>query len=435
MTALELARPAASTFATVEPAFELAGRLAKTEFVPAALRGRPEAIMATILAGVELGIDPMVSLRTIHIIEGRPTLAAEIQRALIRRDGHRLWTSEYTSRKVTLHGVRIGQDDEHVVTWEIADAERAGIASKQNWRRYPRQMLFARATSEIARLAFSDVTAGMYAPEDFDVLEGIDETAPAPGTTKRRRPARVSKRREIVDVAAPVLNAAATLPVSGAAARAPEPEPAQQAPGPPLPGEPGYDDDEPEEAELVDDTPPHRADVEPPRDTTAAQRLAIHAAKTGLDDELRHDLIELVTEGRTSSANDLGADELAVVRSIIDDLADGTADLAYGDDGRLVLTRTEPGQTTPASTSSRPDLGATGLPTNAAEWRLLATRAGMTAGGLLLAVMALAGELGIAQESRPADSGAGLDAWLDELGPADAIAERLHRELTTDPPF
>jgi hypothetical protein len=436
--ALAIATPA-GTFADVEPAFELAGRLAKTEFVPRALHGRPEAIMAAILAGGELGIAPLVALRTIHIIEGKPTLAAEIQRALIRAAGHRLWTDEYTSRKVTLCGQRAGDDDVHKVSWELGDAERAGLASKQNWRRYPRQMLLARATSELARLAFADVTAGMYAPEDFDeIIDVAGEPTTAPTSSKRKR---ASRRRETVDVAAPAL---ATAPERA------KPETAPQAPPPPpLPGEAGFDDLDIVEGELVDPAA-REAPVSEPRDTTAAQRLVIHAQSAKFDDDLRHELAEMVTHGRGRSFNDFDDDELAIARSIIDDVRDGTAELTYGDDGELVLHRlagTAPTETPPlplgdltaearasvALDGETQSLG--GYPQSAAEWRYLAASYGITGAGVLLTVARLAPELGIAQADRPLDSGPGLDAWLDKLGGAGEIVERLHRELTTDPPF
>ena len=41
---------------------EIADKLAKTEFVPRDLRNRPDAIMACVLAGHELGIQPMQAL-------------------------------------------------------------------------------------------------------------------------------------------------------------------------------------------------------------------------------------------------------------------------------------------------------------------------------------------------------------------------------------
>src|SRR3982750_1405961 len=77
--------------ARLRAAAEYAGYIGDTEFVPESLRGRPAAIAAAMLAGAELGLTPMVSLRTVAIIKGRPTLTAEAQRALVTSRGHELW--------------------------------------------------------------------------------------------------------------------------------------------------------------------------------------------------------------------------------------------------------------------------------------------------------------------------------------------------------
>lgn len=199
------------------PTLELANQIAGTDFVPASLRNNPAAITAAILYGNEVGLGPMQSLARIAVINGRPTLAAETQRALILAAGHDLWIEETTVTKCTVAGRRVDSDATSRVTWTIDDARRAGLAGKQPWRMYPRQMLLARASAELARAVFPDAIGGLAATEEIDDTGQADDgTTPAePPTTKRTR-----KRASVT--------APATTP--------PPPEP-PQLDGPPVPGD------------------------------------------------------------------------------------------------------------------------------------------------------------------------------------------------------
>lgn len=201
------------------PAIELAQHVVNTEFVPKALRGNGAGIVAAILYGDELGLGPMQSLAKIAVVDGRPTLFAEAQRALILAAGHEIWVEEATTSKVTVSGRRSGSDRTSSITWTLDDAKRAGIAGKPSWRSYPRQMLTARATAELARVIFADVIGGLAATEEIDDVDPLSDSPIEP--VKASRP---SSRRKRKDVAAP---AEASEPPASPA----EPE------APPLPDE------------------------------------------------------------------------------------------------------------------------------------------------------------------------------------------------------
>lgn len=178
----------------LQVAADFAKAVASTDFVPDSLRGNPAAIAAAILYGDEVGIPPMQALAKIAVINGRPTLAAETQRALILRAGHALWIEESTLTRCTVAGRRRDSDEVSRVTWTLDDAKRAGIAGKQPWRNYPRQMLLARASAELARTIFADAIGGLAAVEELDGGElaaagnvGTDPPFPSEPTTRRRR--------------------------------------------------------------------------------------------------------------------------------------------------------------------------------------------------------------------------------------------------------
>lgn len=181
-------------------AWTLAQRIAATDFVPTAFRGKPEAVLAAMLTGHELGISPLQSLAKINVIEGKPSIAAELMRALVLRAGHDLWVEESSGTKCTVVGRRKGSDHQSRVTWTLDDAKRAGLEGRQNWRKYPRAMLLARASSELVRQAFPEYLAGVsYSVEeltDGDMVNQEDLEAPelpvANGTKRKAARAAVA---------------------------------------------------------------------------------------------------------------------------------------------------------------------------------------------------------------------------------------------------
>jgi len=138
----------------------LAVDLAKARgFIPQAYIGNPGAIAACILTGAELGIGPMQSLRGIHVIEGRPTLSADLMLALAIRAGVRAQWLETTPDVARLRLERDGFEP-HEHAFSMVDAKRAGLARRQNWGRYPAAMLRARCLSAALRAWCPDVLGG-----------------------------------------------------------------------------------------------------------------------------------------------------------------------------------------------------------------------------------------------------------------------------------
>jgi hypothetical protein len=143
--------------------------IAKTDLIPRHLRGNVDAIVATILKGRSLGLDDMSALTAIHFIEGKPTLSAETMVLLARRSGHSI-TGDFGEGAVTVKGKRGDTGDAITVTWTIAMAQRAGLAGKDNWKKYPEAMLWARAASQLCRMLFADVLAGAgYTPDEVEL--------------------------------------------------------------------------------------------------------------------------------------------------------------------------------------------------------------------------------------------------------------------------
>lgn len=165
---------------------DLAGKIAGTNFVPKSLRGKPAEVAACILTGREIGIGPMEALQKVYVVDGKPTMSAELMRALVLRAGHEITYPALTDDKVTVAGRRRGSDKWTEVTWTLKDAQRVGLAGKDTWKKHPRQMLSARATSELCRLLFPDALGGVtYTPDE------VEETEPAPATVTVARTRRL----------------------------------------------------------------------------------------------------------------------------------------------------------------------------------------------------------------------------------------------------
>lgn len=167
----EVARP----LSPAEVSWKVAQKIANTPFVPTAFRGKPESVYAAVLYGEELGLGPMQSLTQIHVIEGKPSMAPELMRALVLKAGHRIDVKVCMNDEVILYGRRADSGSEATVRWTMKDAQLAGLAGRGAWKTYPRAMLLARATSELCRMLFADVVAGLsYTPEEAASIAGSD---------------------------------------------------------------------------------------------------------------------------------------------------------------------------------------------------------------------------------------------------------------------
>ena len=147
----------------------LAKLLALSALLPAALRGKPEDVFVTIAAGMELGLPPMVALRSIHVVQGKPVLSADLMVALAERhpECESFACVESTDKIATYSAKRRGHPAvRRSFTW--ADAERARLIGKDNWKHYPHAMLRARCKADLARDVFADSLVGCYDPDEID---------------------------------------------------------------------------------------------------------------------------------------------------------------------------------------------------------------------------------------------------------------------------
>lgn len=157
---------------SMSDAFKLAAHMHSSRLFSA--YGSPDAVLSTILAGRELGMPAMVSLRAFHIVEGQPRLSAEAIRARVITSGKAKFfrCTERTATSATFETQR-GDDPVQTITYTVEDARKAWTKGEDKflasgWGKHSADMCVARASSKLARLVYPDVTLGMYAVEEFD---------------------------------------------------------------------------------------------------------------------------------------------------------------------------------------------------------------------------------------------------------------------------
>jgi len=122
-----------------------------------------------VMAGAELGLPPFAAMTGINIIQGKPVLGANVIATLVKND------PRYDYR------VKLCTDQECIIEWfedkqfsgvstfNLDEAKRAGLNGKDNWTKYPSDMLFARAISRGARRYAPGIFGGspVYTPDEM----------------------------------------------------------------------------------------------------------------------------------------------------------------------------------------------------------------------------------------------------------------------------
>lgn len=209
-----------NVMAIVPQTFEETFRVAKAVYIaglaPAALIGKLEgdaaisAVTVAIMSGAELGLKPMVALRSFTVINGKPALYGDGLINVVRQSGKVAYLRTGCDMR---DGQMIGwceakrndTDEDKRVEFSQADAERAGlwqaeaIVTKWNkwdkkneqkpndspWWRFPQRMLAWRAAGYCLRELFGDVLGGIR--DEFEARE-IAEAEDMRDITPRQPP-------------------------------------------------------------------------------------------------------------------------------------------------------------------------------------------------------------------------------------------------------
>ncbi len=162
---------------------KIADILIAGKMIPAAL-DTPAKAMSVMLMGRELGLGPFESCRSIHTINGKPSLSAELMQSLTLTNipSFEFAMEQSTDQLCKVKGRRSPTHEFVSITFTRQDAERAGLLGKGVWKQYPQAMLRARAISALCRVLAPDAIRGCYTAEEL----GRDDVADLEANTETR---------------------------------------------------------------------------------------------------------------------------------------------------------------------------------------------------------------------------------------------------------
>lgn len=156
---------------TFNEKYQMAKILATSGLIPAGLNS-PEKVCVALEWGHELQLSPMVAVNNIAVINGKPTLSADIMAAVVKRSPDYAGTEwvqldERVAECKVMRRVN-GGIETTISRFTFEDAMKAKLTGKAVWQMYPKRMLKHRCLSYALRDAFPDILAGLYNPEEME---------------------------------------------------------------------------------------------------------------------------------------------------------------------------------------------------------------------------------------------------------------------------
>lgn len=150
---------------------EMCNTFIKSGALPSHIKNAETAIMV-VQAGSEMGIPPMQALSTLYPVNGKIAMEGKAMLKKLRLGGVGVKWDESTDEKCTVTLTRPeDREDTHTETFTKQDAQQAGLLGKDNWKKYPKDMLRWKALSRAARFHCPDITEGLYLLEEVADFE------------------------------------------------------------------------------------------------------------------------------------------------------------------------------------------------------------------------------------------------------------------------
>lgn len=158
--------------ANLEGKLRVCKLLLESGTLPATLK-TSQAVLAVILRGQEYGFSPIRSTELFDFIQGRACPRAAALQALAVAEGGVFGVIEETAKICTVKAVRPSRKWEQTYSFTIEQAALMGLATKDNWKKMPQFMLYARCVSVLTRRGWPDIIGGLYSAEE--IADGVNE--------------------------------------------------------------------------------------------------------------------------------------------------------------------------------------------------------------------------------------------------------------------
>lgn len=128
--------------------------------------------MVKILAGKELGLTPFEAMSSIYIVNNKLAVMANAMASIVKKGSKYDYKVEKLddTECILVFYKKNGEEKEiGKSTFTFKDAAKAQLINKENWKSYPRNMLFARALSNGVRWFCPDAASGYTVEEMSDM--------------------------------------------------------------------------------------------------------------------------------------------------------------------------------------------------------------------------------------------------------------------------
>ena len=131
-----------------------------------------------ILAGRELGLSPFESMKNLYMVSGKLAIQSNALASLVKTNvkyDYKVLSATNEECKIEFFEFIEGKKESIGISeFTFKDAAKAGLVNKDNWKNFPKNMLFARALANGVRFYCPDAACGWHIQEEYEDMVPAD---------------------------------------------------------------------------------------------------------------------------------------------------------------------------------------------------------------------------------------------------------------------